>query len=383
MSEYQYFEFRAIDTPLTRDQIADLRKYSSRASITPTSFVNEYHWGDFKGDEIRWMEQYFDAFLYFANWGTRRLMLRIPADLIGRIEAYEAGEGTSFWVKGSHAVLSYHFRDESGSWYEEEGGDWLSEMLPLRAELMSGDNRCLYLGWLAAVEAGEVPDEEEEPPVPAGLAEMSEAQEAFCAFFRVRLDLVAAAAEHSARMSSRKPSPGQIARWVAALDTAEKNTILAALVEGKDTHLAARLRARAQLDICGDIAADCSSETRRTAAELLSRAGAFASERQKRETEEQARREAARKREEAKRREQHLQRLEGQEEKLWTQVEALVQTKQPKRYDAAVELLVDLRDLGKRSTKQDVFEQRLRDLGTRHSQKRSFIKRLEDADLAV
>jgi hypothetical protein len=25
------------------------------------------------------MERYFDAFLYLANWGTRRLMLRLPS----------------------------------------------------------------------------------------------------------------------------------------------------------------------------------------------------------------------------------------------------------------------------------------------------------------
>ena len=28
------------------------------------------------------MEQYFDAFLYFANWGSRRFMLRLPIKLL-------------------------------------------------------------------------------------------------------------------------------------------------------------------------------------------------------------------------------------------------------------------------------------------------------------
>ena len=68
MSEYQYFEFQAIDRPLTVDEMSELRSYSTRARITPTSFVNEYSWGDFKGDEDAWMEKYFDAFLYLANW---------------------------------------------------------------------------------------------------------------------------------------------------------------------------------------------------------------------------------------------------------------------------------------------------------------------------
>jgi hypothetical protein len=44
MSEYQYYEFVAIDQPLTCDDMADgMRSRSSRAAITATSFVNEYH----------------------------------------------------------------------------------------------------------------------------------------------------------------------------------------------------------------------------------------------------------------------------------------------------------------------------------------------------
>ena len=82
MSEYQYYEFQAIDRPLTQSQIRELRSYSTRAAITSTRFANEYHWGDFKGDPRVWIEKYFDAFLYLANWGTRDLMLRLPCRLL-------------------------------------------------------------------------------------------------------------------------------------------------------------------------------------------------------------------------------------------------------------------------------------------------------------
>jgi len=70
MSEYQYYEFQAIDRPLTKDEMGKLRACSSRATITSTSFVNEYNWGDLKADPVKWMEKYFDAYLYVANWGT-------------------------------------------------------------------------------------------------------------------------------------------------------------------------------------------------------------------------------------------------------------------------------------------------------------------------
>src|SRR3954453_2351073 len=69
MSEYQYYEFQAIDRPLTGNEMEELRSCSSRARIKPTSFVNEYSWGSFKGNEDVWMEKYFDAFLFLANWG--------------------------------------------------------------------------------------------------------------------------------------------------------------------------------------------------------------------------------------------------------------------------------------------------------------------------
>jgi len=82
MSEYQYYEFQAIDRPLTENEMIKLRSYSTRARITPTSFVNDYSWGRFKGDEDGWMDAYFDAFVYLANWGTRELKLRLPAGLL-------------------------------------------------------------------------------------------------------------------------------------------------------------------------------------------------------------------------------------------------------------------------------------------------------------
>ena len=57
MSEYQYYEFQVIDRPLTAAEMRELRNASTRASITPTRFVNEYEWGDFKGNPKIWIEK--------------------------------------------------------------------------------------------------------------------------------------------------------------------------------------------------------------------------------------------------------------------------------------------------------------------------------------
>ena len=50
VSEYQYYDFRAIDRPLTKKEMAALRSISTRAAITTTSFTNHYEWGDLKAN---------------------------------------------------------------------------------------------------------------------------------------------------------------------------------------------------------------------------------------------------------------------------------------------------------------------------------------------
>src|ERR1700735_2883530 len=91
MSEYQYYEFLAVDRPLTAAEQAEVRELSSRARITATSFSNEYEWGDFRGDPGELMRRYYDAHLYLANWGTHRIMLRLPCVLLEEEVARQYG----------------------------------------------------------------------------------------------------------------------------------------------------------------------------------------------------------------------------------------------------------------------------------------------------
>ncbi len=70
MSEFQYYEFVAIDRPLSALERKRLRETTSRATITSTRLVNTYEWGNFKADPRDLVAKCFDAFLYYANWGT-------------------------------------------------------------------------------------------------------------------------------------------------------------------------------------------------------------------------------------------------------------------------------------------------------------------------
>src|SRR5215471_20398811 len=103
MSEYQCYEFLALDRPLTAREMEELRAISTRAEISPTRFWNEYMYGDFKGDPEALVARYFDAHMYFANWGTRRLMLRLPVRSVdvAALKPYFTGRRTKLMKAGA------------------------------------------------------------------------------------------------------------------------------------------------------------------------------------------------------------------------------------------------------------------------------------------
>src|SRR5690348_15716680 len=78
MSEYQRVAFRAIDGPVSKEELPYMERQSSRAEITPWSFDNEYHYGDFRGNALEMLRRGYDLHLHYANFGTRSLFIRLP-----------------------------------------------------------------------------------------------------------------------------------------------------------------------------------------------------------------------------------------------------------------------------------------------------------------
>ncbi len=120
---------------------------------------------------------------------------------------------------------------------------------------------------------------------------------------------------------------------------------------------------------------------RRIAGELLRSAEALGEERRQLAARKAAEEKARREREAAILRGQHLDKIAGRESELWNEVENLISTKQPKSYDSAVELLVDLRDLAARNGKTNAFRFRLDAFRSAHARKPSLIERLRKAGL--
>ncbi len=249
MSEYHYYEFRAIDRPLTERQMDELRSYSSRADISPYSFVNEYNWGDLKGDPNDWMEKYFDAHLYLANWGIRILMLRVPANVIDLDLAKEYCGCDSFNYRkhAANLIFTLSSEEEESEWIE--GAGWMASLVQLRADLMGGDYRCLYFGWLLGVQAGEFDDDTLEPPVPSGLRSLNAPLRSLADFLRIDPDLISAAAEKSE--SSNPLTRKELSKWVAKLQQKDKDAALVRLLAEDNSTVGAELKCRALSEIRG------------------------------------------------------------------------------------------------------------------------------------
>ena len=225
MSEYQYYDFRAIDRALTRGEMTALRAISTRAAITTTSFTNHYEWGNLKADPGKLLEKYFDAFVYFANWGTREFYIRLPQESVDCKLLKRMIPGETVRVRRTRKFVIVEFGCESDGDGEDDGTGWMASLMPLRSDLLRGDLRCLYLGWLRSAQDGGLDEDEMEPPVPAGLRQLSGSLDALIEFLEINEDLVEVAAQASKPLAAG-PSRKGVAAWIRGLSEKDKNELL-------------------------------------------------------------------------------------------------------------------------------------------------------------
>jgi hypothetical protein len=322
------------------------------------------------------MERYFDAFVYVANWGTRELMLRLPRRLLdlATVSAYCTEEALQAWTTSTHVIVSFRSQAEYGE-DDDDGEGWMASLLPLRAELATGDLRALYLGWLGGAQAEELDEDTLEPRLPPGLGTPSAALQALASFLRLDADLLQVAATPSAALAP-SPSRRALAQWIGTLSESDKTELLVRLVaDGEST---VRLELLRQFEGARAPApAGVPGAHRRTVAELLAEAARQADAKRRAAAERAAQERARREREQAAARLAYLDSLVGSEEQLWQRVEALVATKQQGNYDQAVQLVQDLHDLAMRLGQVQAFGVRLSSLGERHARKITLLERLD------
>lgn len=378
MSEYQYFEFAAIDRPLTDGEMAALRAVSTRAVITPSGFVNHYEWGGLKADPLDWMRHYFDAFVYLADWAHCRFALRLPRDMFGKAELKPFGVKQSMTIDASedHWILDWSLEgsDNYDRFAEDDGRGWMGRLVPLRDELIRGDQRSLYLGWLAGAAKGEVPETTLEPTVPAGLSQLSAAQNALAAFLEIDADIIAAAAIGSADASDR---PESVDAWLQSLSPDELRSMLKSIVRADrpnpQREVASRYRAWHRQH-----APQAAPEARRrSVAELQSLAVPAGEERRRRDALAREQQAAARRTQ----RDAQLRLLMSDVDKRWLALHQQAERGSASAYGQAVRALSDLAEAYAIVSDRKTFDRELRRFLVRHAKRGALLRRLTEAGL--
>ena len=371
MSEYQYHEWQTIDRLLSPAEQAAVNKLSSHIEVSPSKAVVTYNWGDFKHDPKQVLLKYFDVYFYQANWGSMRLMFRFPKGMLeeSQIEPYWDGEYVSFETIGDYQVLDMDFNPEDGGWLEETDLD-LSDFIPLRAALLEGDYRLLYLVWLKEMTFFGEPVEDEgedgraydiEPPVPPGLQKLTHSLQNFIRAFDIDPFLVQAAAEGSPDL---QPTPTMDYReFVSHLSRAECDDFLVLLAKG-DATVGMALRKRFSEFL--PQSQPSSNAGKRSLAELVQRSH------QLKEADERRKAEAARL--------QHIAEMKAlakREPQVWQEVDRLLESGQKSAavYDQATAQLEKLKQLAEFQDTRDLFFTRLQQLAQKYSSRPSLIRR--------
>jgi hypothetical protein len=350
MSEFQYVAFRAIDGPVSDKNLDFMRKQSSRAEVTPWQFENEYHYGDFHGNAAEMLCRGYDLHLHYANFGIRRLMIRLPSGLPDpeAAKAYFVKESLEFLKdkKGPGGILSIEPAYEPGhldDLWDLSG--LFDRLVPLRAEVQEGDLRPLYLCHLALrLDSYHDPDEVKEAPVPGGLAKLTKAQRALADLYGLAEDLIAAAARNSPALPAPTASENELPEWLARQPEATKNAWLVQLLADPHTTLRAEIltdfRASKNIPSWPTVRLD------RTIAELEAEAEKIG---------QKADHKAAEKA--AKARVKKLAGMAADPMKTIAETEKLVKERRRDAYEKIAELLADLREALAGGAQADLAEQ--------------------------
>ncbi|MHB8390653.1 MAG: hypothetical protein ACYDBH_13905 [Acidobacteriaceae bacterium] len=336
--------------------MGDLRARSSRASITPISFVNDDQWGNLKGDPADWMRRYFDAHACVANWCTCLLYLCVSKSAFDAetFRAFKTQTVFSVEQTKTHWLLEWGL-DESDNYdrfAEEDGRGWMGRLAPLCDELLRGDMRPLYLGWLAGVSRGEVDQKVTEPQPPPGRSD-----------------------QQGSKPDSERDAELDV--WIAALPAAEKTALLKLLLTGNTQQAERKLKLpflawqREQQPVA------IPETRRRTVAELHKLAASAA---EARKSEEAVQRKLAETERRAKR-ETYLHTLAADFDLCWQATGKLAERGIASAYDEVKRTLVDLADAYALCATQADFDRKLVQFVARHEKRDALVRCLADAGL--
>lgn len=239
MSDLHVVKFRAIDRPLTDEQLEFMERQSSRAEITKWTFDVEYNYSSFRGNVEEMLRNGYDIFLEFSNFHKRHVAIHLPNGTLFASDVWAECLRTDGieWTqdkKGTGGVLSISPMIEDAGWLDSDGEEYLDCVAKLREMLIAGDPRALYFVWLCgAISGNEDPEEAIEPPVPHGMGEFPSEVAELLSFFEQDPLLVAAAGSGIPKFDGQKSRSEQAKEWITALNDKRKVAIIEQLL-GED-----------------------------------------------------------------------------------------------------------------------------------------------------
>jgi hypothetical protein len=373
MSEYQYYEFAAIDGPISDEGLRYARGCSSRANVSRVRWQNTYSFGDFHGS-VDTLLKYYDAHFYIANWGTVCLGLAFPKGAIApeTIQPYLRGgepyEETLTVKEIGNRCIVWWERNEEGGWGWTEGEGIIDQLIGIREELMRGDYRALFLGWLADFDPDEWRDPGDGavvmPPIPAGLDHLSPVLAALIEHFPVDHDALAVAAGLS---QASTPDRIPIAAVLEKLSVSEMRALLARVAEGGGSGVMTELNRLTypRVQIPAGQAMKCTAFA------------AKAIETREVRRKKDAKAAAATRQREAELRQQHLASIMQRADTLWSGLDPLMDQKIASAYDQAAAQLHELRDAYAQASDIGGFQAKLTGFRRRYSNRPAMLRRIE------
>lgn len=258
----------------------------------------------------------------------------------------------------------------------EDGRGWMGRLVSLRDELLRGDLRPLYLGWLVGASASEIDEDALEPPPPPGLSRLTAAHRSLVEFLEIDQDLLAAAAfgDKPAHVATDE---SHMDDWIANLPDSERGKIIKMVMTGHSPEAERQLKSRFISWQKGRRVDDELSPMRRTVAGLRELAKSAAETRKQRESVQRNKAHAQR---QAKR-ESYLRTLADDFDRYWQVADECAERGIASAYDDAKRILVDLADSYTLSAFRTDFDLRLAQFISKHRKRSALVRRLVECGL--
>ncbi len=376
MSEYQYYQFKAIDKPLTKAEREEISSWSSRTEATNRSASFTYHYGDFPKDEEKVLVQYFDAFLYIANWGDRRLMFKFPLSLVdtealAMYDTTELGEygeyDLTISVKSGFVIVDMYYGEDENDWLEDDVR--LDGLLGLRKDILAGDYRSLFIFWvyiLSLRHDSDTLDETATIPkrmIPPKLDQLTSELDNLIEFFAIDEDWIVAAATYNIQQETPEVD---YAQQLQLLSTEQKEAYLLRLLDGESNlklklqkELTKRSKTATTIDEeeipLTDFLEKVEDIEERNAAEAL--------------------------REQKQTYLNKMKEIEGNQELLWREATYHIEKGSGHAYKSAIEIIRDLHELAKFQGKESAFYERTEGIEQLCLRKPAMLRRLRENGL--